>query len=254
MAKSRAEPKMSTLPTEVLELMLQPLSFPDLVVCQKVCKRFRDVIRKSTPLQSTLACETITTETLHHISGTFGATRIETISRKLCPLLSEAEGQRMIGILKDSEAVQFAAAQYLSEPSTWAPLYLTNPPTDEAYLHLEFNFRSGRNKIELARTVRIHSSGNGGLTLGRLVDLTILDKTPPKRPRPSSDWQIVELRTQVDWPDGQGNLTKALGCGLSEFADWPSMAEQIERVEAVLGRKVEVGECWVQFGRTAVRQ
>jgi hypothetical protein len=254
---------------EILETILENLSFSDLATCQAVSKDFSFSIQNSSLLKWRVSRESVRTETLRYLPTSGGAFGFvigrEITERKLCPLLSfEYEGYRWraspaFGYVIDREitertlspslpfnyesykwrappeclpdvAAKFSIEEYISDQASWENVYLTNPPVAEAWIGITWRVESDEYEGSYSEAKRIVSEDGAGLTIGKLY------KGLMKERRYTAMCGVV----RKDFSRGRGAYMSARE---------KTVAESLARMEELSGLKAEVvkGRCSVSF-------
>lgn len=149
---------------ELLEMILDNLSFLDLAACQSVSRYFSSAIRSSSLLRPKVSWETVRIETLRYLPTTGGAFGFslgpEITSRKLCPLLTYNYENGHGGGPPDcfpNLAANLAIWKYFASEASWANVYLTNPPVAEAWIVISWKVDSEEYEGTYSESRRIES-------------------------------------------------------------------------------------------------
>ena len=224
---------------ELLESILDNLSFLDLASCQNVNHYFATTIRGSSLLRPKVSHETVRTETLRHLptsGGAFGfSLGPKTTSRKLCPLIS-FEGQTPSWSSPPdcfpNLVAKFAIGEYFASEASWGNVYLTNPPVAEAWISISWKVDSEDFEGRYSESRRIVSEDGEGLTVERLYK---------------------GLLEQRRWTASCGASRKGVPHGPGSYicARADTVAGSIARLEELTGCKAEVarGACSIHFPR-----
>jgi hypothetical protein len=224
---------------ELLEIILDNLSFPDLAACQNINQYFSFTIKNSSLLRPKVSHETVQTETLRYLptsGGAFGFSLGPKITtRKLCPLIS-FEGQTFSWHSPPdcfpNLAAKFAIGEYFASEASWGNVYLTNPPVSEAWISISWKVDSEEFAGSYSESRQIVSEDGEGLTVGKLY---------------------TSLLEQRRWTASCGASRKGIsyvdGSYICARAD--TVAGSIARLEELTGCKAEVarGTCSVYFPR-----
>ncbi|KAF2160110.1 hypothetical protein M409DRAFT_29407 [Zasmidium cellare ATCC 36951] len=221
---------------EILEIILDFLSFPDLSVCCLVSQRFLGTIESSLLQRKLSACETVQTETLQYATKPNGAfdydLGVKTSNRKLSPLLSASKGAHIRLDLSPNcaptTALLFSINDFLSSPDTWRRTYLTLPPIPAARLRMEWTLEHDGFSGKLFDEGKVESVDGKGLTFGELWD-GLMAK------RPWHYYSVHRMGARV------GNVD----------AEERTVEGTLGRLEVLTEGKVSVveGRCWVQIPR-----
>lgn len=224
---------------ELLETILDNLSFLDLATCQSVSRYFLGAIKNSSLLRPKVPHETVQTETLRYLptsGGAFGfSLGPEIISRKLCPLLTFNYENPHGGGPPDcfpKVAAKLAIGRYFASEASWEDVYLTNPPVAEAWIGVTWKVDSENFEGTYSESRRIESGSGEGLTIGRLYK---------------------GLLEQRRWTASCGARRKGVPYGPGSYvcARADTVAGSLARLEGLAGCKAEVarGTCSVYFPR-----
>jgi hypothetical protein len=222
---------------EILEMILDHLSFPDLATCQAVSKDFSFSIRNSSLPQQRVSRETIKTETLRYLPTSGGAFGFvigrEITESKLCPLLVIGHESHRWGAPPDClprVAADFSIEEYINDEAIWENVYLTNPPVPEAWISITWKVDSDEFEGSYSESRRVVSEDGEGLTIGKLYK---------------------GLMRQRRWTAQCGAVRKAFPHGLGAYmcARKETVAGSLARLEEITGLKAEVvnGRCSVSF-------
>ncbi|GAB7323789.1 hypothetical protein MBLNU13_g07243t2 [Cladosporium sp. NU13] len=224
---------------ELLETILDNLSFLDLAACQSVSRYFSTIIRGSSALRPKLSRETVRTVTLRYLptsGGAFGfSLGPEITPRKLCPLLTFDHANSHGGGPPDcfpKMAAKLAIGRYFASEASWENVYLTNPPVAEAWISISWKVDSEEFEGTYSECRRINSENGEGLTVGRLYK---------------------GLLEQRRWTASCGARRKGVPYGRGSYmcARADTVAGSIARLEELTGCKAEVAKeiCSVYFPR-----
>lgn len=224
---------------ELLETILDNLSFLDLAACQSVSHYFSTAIKNSTLLRPQVSRETVQTETLRYLptsGGAFGfSLGPEITSRKLCPLLTFEYENPHGGGPPDcfpKLAAKLAIGRYFASEANWEDVYLTNPPVAEAWIGVTWKVDSEEFEGTYSESRRIESENGEGLTVGRLYK---------------------GLLEQRRWTASCGARRKGAPYGRGSYmcARADTVAGSLARLEELTGCKAEVARwtCSVYFSR-----
>lgn len=224
---------------DLLEMILDNLSFLDLAACQSVSRYFSSAIRSSSPLRPKVSWETVRIETLRYLPTTGGAFGFslgpEITSRKLCPLLTFDYENRHGGSPPDcfpNLAAKLAIWKYFASEASWENVFLTNPPVAEAWIVISWKVDSEEFEGTYVESRRIESEHGEGLTVGRLYK---------------------GLLEQRRWTASCGARRKGVPYGRGSYmcARADTVAGSLARLEELTGCKAEVasGTCSVYFPR-----
>jgi len=223
---------------EILEMILDNLSFPDLAACQAISKNFLFSIQNSSLLQRKISRETVRTETLRYLPTSGGAFGFvigrEITERKLCPLLSfDREGYNQGPAPPDCFpyiAAECFIGEYLSAEVSWENVYLTNPPVTEAWIGIRWKVESDEFEGSYSESRRVVSENGEGLTVGKLYKGLMGQRR----------WTAQCGAVRKEFPRGRG----AYMCAREK-----TVAESLARLEEITGCKAEVanGRCSVSF-------
>ena len=222
---------------EILEMILDHLSFPDLATCQAVSKDFSFSIRNSSLLQQRVSRETINTETLRYLPTSGGAFGFvigrEITERKICPLLVVGQESHRWSAPPDClphVAADFSVQEYLGDEASWENVYLTNPPVTEAWISITWKVDSDKFEGSYSESRQIVSEDGEGLTVGKLYK---------------------GLMRQRRWTAQCGAVRKAFPRGPGAFisARQDTVAGSLASLEELTGLKAKVvnGRCHVSF-------
>lgn len=160
---------------ELVEAILDNLSFLDLAVCLNIDQCFSATIKSSSLLRPKVSRETVRTETLRYLrtsGGAFGfSLGPEITSRKLRPLLTfEHEGPRSSSPPDcfPSVAAKFAIGRYFASEASWENVYLTSPPVAEAWISISWRVDSEEFEGSYSEIRRIEAEHGEGLTFAKL--------------------------------------------------------------------------------------
>jgi hypothetical protein len=224
---------------ELLETILDNLSFLDLAACQSVSGYFSLAINSSSLLRPKVSRETVQTEILRHLptsGGAFGfSLGPEITTRKLCPLLS-FEGQTPSWQTPPDcfpkMAAKFSIGRYFASEACWENVYLTSPPVAEAWISISWKVDSDEFEGTYSESRRIESEHGEGLTVGRLYK---------------------GLLEQRRWTASCGARRKGVPYGPGSYicARADTVAGSLARLEELAGCKAEVakGTCSIYFSR-----
>lgn len=224
---------------ELLETILDNLSFLDLAACQSTSRYFSAAIKDSSLLRSKVSHETVQTESLRYLptsGGAFGfSLGPEITSRKLCPLLTFNYEDPHGGGPPDcfpKLAAKLAVGRYFASKASWEDVYLTNPPVAEAWIGVTWKVDSEEFEGTYSESRRIESENGEGLTVGRLYK---------------------GLLEQRRWTASCGARRKGVPYGRGSYvcARADTVAGSLARLEELTGSKAEVarGTCSVYFPR-----
>lgn len=225
---------------ELLETILNNLSFLDLAACQNINHYFSTTIKTSSLLRPKVSHETVQIETLRYLpisGGAFGfSLGPEITSRKLCPLLTfEHEGHRSSGPPDcfPNVAAKFVVGEYFASEASWGNVYLTNPPVAEAWISISWKVESEEFEGSYSESRRIETENGEGLTVGGLYKGLLEQRR----------WTASCGASRKGVPHGHG------GHYICARAD--TVAGSLARLEEVTGCKAEVarGICSVYFPR-----
>lgn len=225
---------------ELLETILNNLSFLDLAACQNINHYFSTTIQSSSLLRSKVSHETVQTETLRYFptsGGAFGfSLGPEITTRKICPLLTFGyEGHRGGGAPDcfPNVAARFAIGEYFASEANWGNVFLTNPPVSEAWISISWKVDSEDFEGSYSESRRIETGNGEGLTVGGLYK---------------------GLLGQRRWTASCGASRKGVPHGRDGHyicARADTVAGSLARLKEVTGCKAEVarGICSVYFPR-----
>lgn len=224
---------------ELLETILDNLSFLDLAACQNINHYFSSTIKNSSLLRPKVSHETVRTETLRHLptsGGAFGfSLGPEFTQGKLCPLIS-FEGQTPSWSSPPdcfpNLVAKFAIGEYLASEANWGNVYLTNPPVSEAWISISWKVDSDEFEGRYSESRRIEPERGEGLTVGRLYKGLLEQRR----------WTASCGASRKGVPHGRGSYT----CARAD-----TVAGSIARLEELTGCKAKVarGTCSVHFPR-----
>ncbi|KAM0703728.1 hypothetical protein Q7P35_009667 [Cladosporium inversicolor] len=202
---------------ELLETILNNLSFLDLAACQNINHYFSTTIQSSSLLRSKVSHETVQTETLRYFptsGGAFGfSLGPEITTRKICPLLTFGyEGHRGGGAPDcfPNVAARFAIGEYFASEANWGNVFLTNPPVSEAWISISWKVDSEDFEGSYSESRRIETGNGEGLTVGGLYKAEDTQHQSPKKPiatmppntHPSAKGSSNHSASQSDGPNG----------------------------------------------------
>jgi hypothetical protein len=224
---------------ELLESILDNLSFLDLASCQDVSHYFATTIRGSSLLRPKVSHETVQTESLRYLptsGGAFGFSLGPKITpRKVCPLIS-FEGQTPSWSNPPdcfpNLVAKFAIGEYFASEASWGNVYLTNPPVAEAWISISWKVDSEEFEGRYSESRRIVSEDGEGLTIGGLYKGLLEQRR----------WTASCRASRKNVPHGRGSYI----CARAD-----TVAGSIARLEELTGCKAEVprGTCSVYFPR-----
>lgn len=119
---SSAESSLAKLPYEILEACLLHLPTQDLLLCQRICHRFRDIVATSRPIRRALFLEPT------HQNGNLDDWKLLTFNPFLATQLAASFNIRVIGVHRGNEGVKMVAhMRYQKEAlvdDDWADILL----------------------------------------------------------------------------------------------------------------------------------
>lgn len=225
--------------TEILEMILDCLSFPDLATCQTINRSFLAAIQNSSLLRPKVSRETVRTETLRYIATSGGAFGFvigpEFTERKLCPLLCLKPETNQWGVPSDctpGASTTFSIEAYFNSEACWQNVYLTNPPTTEVWIVIRWRFETDEYDGRYAESRRIESEDGEGLTVGKLYKGLLRQRR----------WTAACGATIKGAPPGRGSYV----CAREK-----TVAGSLARLEELTGLKAAhaIASCSVYFPR-----